>query len=48
MPSAATVGATTTWPGLNVGDCFAYALSKSTGEPLLLKARDFPILRLWP
>ncbi len=27
--------------GLNVGDCFAYALSKSTGEPLLFKGRDF-------
>jgi ribonuclease VapC len=27
--------------GLNFGDVFAYALSKSTGEPLLYKGRDF-------
>jgi ribonuclease VapC len=27
--------------GLNFGDCFAYALSKSTGEPLLYKGEDF-------
>lgn len=26
---------------LNFGDCFAYALSKSTGEPLLFKGQDF-------
>ena len=26
---------------LNFGDCFSYALSKSTGEPLLFKGRDF-------
>lgn len=26
---------------LNFGDVFAYALSKSTGEPLLFKGRDF-------
>jgi ribonuclease VapC len=26
---------------LNVGDCFSYALSKSTGEPLLFKGDDF-------
>lgn len=26
---------------LNVGDCFAYALAKSTGEPLLFKGDDF-------
>lgn len=26
---------------LNFGDCFAYALSKVTGEPLLFKGRDF-------
>jgi ribonuclease VapC len=38
--------------GLNFGDCFAYALAKSTGEPLLFKGRDFahtdivPALRL--
>lgn len=27
---------------LNFGDCFAYALSKSSGEPLLFKGADFP------
>jgi ribonuclease VapC len=27
--------------GLNYGDCFSYALSKATGEPLLFKGRDF-------
>jgi ribonuclease VapC len=27
--------------GLNFGDCFAYALSKSAGEPLLFKGDDF-------
>ncbi len=27
---------------LNIGDCFAYALAKSTGEPLLFKGNDFP------
>ena len=27
--------------GLNSGDCFAYALAKVTGEPLLFKGRDF-------
>jgi len=26
---------------LNFGDCFAYALAKQTGEPLLFKANDF-------
>jgi ribonuclease VapC len=26
---------------LNFGDCFAYALAKDTGEPLLFKGRDF-------
>jgi ribonuclease VapC len=26
---------------LNFGDCFAYALAKSTGEPLLFKGIDF-------
>lgn len=26
---------------LNFGDCFAYALSSSTGEPLLFKGDDF-------
>ena len=27
--------------GLNFGDCFAYALSRSTGKPLLYKGDDF-------
>jgi len=27
--------------GLNFGDCFAYALAESTGEPLLFKGDDF-------
>jgi len=26
---------------LNFGDCFAYALAKATGEPLLFKGTDF-------
>ena len=26
---------------LNFGDCFAYALAESTGEPLLFKGKDF-------
>ncbi len=38
--------------GLNFGDCFAYALAKDSGEPLLFKGHDFvhtdvvPALRL--
>lgn len=28
-------------PGLNFGDCFAYALAKVTNEPLLFKGDDF-------
>jgi ribonuclease VapC len=27
--------------GLNFGDCFAYALAKEMGEPLLFKGNDF-------
>jgi ribonuclease VapC len=27
--------------GLNLGDCFSYALSASTGSPLLFKGNDF-------
>lgn len=27
--------------GLNFGDCFSYALARSTGEPLLFKGDDF-------
>lgn len=29
--------------GLNFGDCFTYALAKSTGEPILAKGTDFRI-----
>ena len=28
--------------GLNFGDCFAYALARVLGEPLLYKGDDFP------
>jgi ribonuclease VapC len=28
--------------GLNFGDCFSYALSRESGEPLLYKGDDFP------
>ena len=28
--------------GLNLGDCFSYALSKAAGEPLPAKGADFP------
>jgi ribonuclease VapC len=28
--------------GLNFGDCAAYALAKTRGEPLLFKGDDFP------
>lgn len=28
---------------LNFGDCFAYALAKTTGEPLLFKGNDFAL-----
>ena len=28
--------------GLNLGDCAAYALSRTSGEPLLCKGEDFP------
>ena len=27
--------------GLNLGDCFSYALAKISGDPLLFKGRDF-------
>ena len=27
--------------GLNFGDCFAYALARTTGEPVLFKGNDF-------
>ena len=29
--------------GLNFGDCFAYALSRATGEALLFKGNDFAL-----
>lgn len=29
--------------GLNFGDCFAYALAETTGEPLLFKGEDFAL-----
>lgn len=32
--------------GLNYGDCFAYALAKATGEPLLCKGKDFALTDL--
>ncbi len=28
---------------LNMGDCFAYALARDLGEPLLFKGDDFPL-----
>ena len=28
--------------GLNLGDCFAYALARARDEPLLFKGEDFP------
>jgi len=34
--------------GLNFGDCFSYALAKSTGEPLLFKGDDFRKTDLQP
>lgn len=27
--------------GLNLGDCFAYALARTTSQPLLFKGEDF-------
>jgi len=29
--------------GLNFGDCFAYALAKASGEPLLAKGNNFAL-----
>ena len=34
--------------GLNFGDCFAYALAKATGEPLLFKGNDFGLTDIEP
>lgn len=33
---------------LNFGDCFAYALAKTTGEPLLFKGGDFILTDIEP
>lgn len=32
--------------GLNFGDCFAYALAKASGAPLLFKGNDFALTDL--
>lgn len=34
--------------GLNFGDCFAYALTKWSGVPLLFKGNDFTLTDLQP
>ena len=34
--------------GLNFGDCFAYALAKATGRPLLFKGSDFAVTDVTP
>jgi len=34
--------------GLNFGDCFAYALAKASGEPILFKGEDFKHTDLSP
>lgn len=34
--------------GLNYGDCFSYALAKSTGLPLLFKGKDFALTDIQP
>lgn len=34
--------------GLNFGDCFAYALARATGEPLLFKGGDFRMTDVTP
>ena len=33
---------------LNFGDCFSYALARTTGEPLLYKGDDFVHTDIWP
>lgn len=33
---------------LNFGDCFAYALAETTGEPLLFKGDDFVLTDITP
>ena len=34
--------------GLNIGDCFSFALAKALGEPLLFKGNDFSLTDLSP
>jgi ribonuclease VapC len=34
--------------GLNYGDCFSYALARSTREPLLFKGNDFSLTDITP
>ena len=34
--------------GLNFGDCFSYAVSRTTGEPLLFKGEDFALTDVVP
>ncbi len=34
--------------GLNFGDCFSYAVSKTTGEPLLFTGDDFAMTDIVP
>ncbi|HEV8074426.1 MAG TPA: type II toxin-antitoxin system VapC family toxin [Candidatus Acidoferrum sp.] len=34
--------------GLNLGDCFSYALAKVAGEPLLFKGNDFRKTDIFP
>ena len=34
--------------GLNLGDCFAYALAVDAGEPLLFKGDDFALTDITP
>jgi ribonuclease VapC len=34
--------------GLNFGDCFAYALARDFGEPLLFKGKDFAATDIRP
>ncbi len=33
---------------LNFGDCFSYAMSRTTGEPLLFKGDDFAMTDVVP
>ena len=33
---------------LNFGDCFAYALARATGEPLVFQGRDFSYTDIAP